>query len=108
MASSESLPLSTSTLKLSPLTVMLSVPVPTLVTRVSIRDGTAEDFGAPVLRLAILSDGLRYELASLDGGAAHTGPQKLGQVTRLMATYCSRPVLFARAGEPPSCTTAAA
>lgn len=78
-----------------------AVPVPTLVTRVSIRDGIAENFGAPVLRLAILSDGLRYELASLDGGAAHTGPEKLGQVTRLMATYCSRPVLFARTGEGP-------
>ena len=76
------------------------VPLPSLVTRMSIRDGTAEDFGAPVLRLAIVSDGLRYELAQLDG-TPRTGPEKLGQLTRLMATYCSNAVLFARAGEAP-------
>lgn len=76
------------------------VPVPAQVTRASIRDSTAEDFGSPVLRLAIVSDGLRYEVARLEGGA-RTAPEKLGQVTRLMASYCNDPVLFARAGEAP-------
>ncbi|MGI3166075.1 sensor histidine kinase [Pseudooceanicola sp. 200-1SW] len=76
------------------------VPVPAQVTRVSIRDGTAEDFGTPVLRLAIVSAGLRYEVAQLAGGA-RTAPEKLGRVTRLMASYCSDPVLFAQAGEAP-------
>lgn len=76
------------------------VPVPAQITRASIRDGTAEDFGSPVLRLAIVSDGLRYEVAELAGGA-RTGPEKLGRVTRLMATYCSNPVLFASAGDGP-------
>ncbi|KAA2316279.1 sensor histidine kinase [Pseudooceanicola sediminis] len=77
------------------------VPVPAYVTQASIRDATNDDFGGLLLRLAIVSDGVQYEVAQLIPGDGRTAPEKLGHVTRLLASYCSQPILFAQMGEAP-------
>jgi signal transduction histidine kinase len=80
---------------------MPDVPTPAYVTRASIRDATNDDFGGLQLRLAIVSDGVRYEVAQLNPGDGRSAPEKLGHVTRLLASYCSQPVLFAQMGDAP-------
>lgn len=80
------------------------LPKPAYVTQITIRDAVLselEDFGSEVLRLAIVSEDLHYEVSKLVPGAGRTAPEKLGHVTRLLAGYCSDPVLFARMGDAP-------
>ncbi|QPM89176.1 sensor histidine kinase [Pseudooceanicola algae] len=77
------------------------MPSPAFVAQVSIRDASLEDLGGVVLRLAILSGDLQYEVANLVPGAGRTAPEKLGHITRLLANYCSHPVLFAQMGDAP-------
>lgn len=55
--------------------------------------------GSTALRLVILSDSRRYAVADLETAALQTAAEKLGEVTRLLATYCSNALVFARLGE---------
>ncbi len=55
--------------------------------------------GGTALRLVILSDSRRYAVADLETAALQTAAEKLGAVTRLLATYCSDAIIFARLGE---------
>lgn len=55
--------------------------------------------GGTALRLVILSDSRRYAVADLETAALQTAAEKLGEVTRLLATYCSNALVFARLGE---------
>jgi signal transduction histidine kinase len=57
--------------------------------------------GGPALRLVILSDSRRYAVADLETAALQTAAEKLGAVTRLLATYCSDAIVFAHLGEGP-------
>lgn len=50
------------------------------------------------LTLGILSEDLRYPVSKLALNEGSSGPQKLGEVTRLLASYCSQPTVFARLG----------
>ncbi|MBT9386535.1 HAMP domain-containing histidine kinase [Pseudooceanicola sp. CBS1P-1] len=81
--------------------ILSGLPTPAYVTHASVRDSLDETFGGQRIKLAIVSDGLRYEVARVENGSARTAPEKLGAVTRLLATYCSRPILFAQVGEQP-------
>lgn len=51
------------------------------------------------LTLAVLSDRLVYPVSDIVSGSDQTGPQKMGNLTRLLATYCSEPILVARFGQ---------
>ncbi|HHC29872.1 MAG TPA: HAMP domain-containing histidine kinase [Rhodobacterales bacterium] len=77
------------------------VPRPGYVTNMSVLT-TATAAGDPAhsqtLSLGIVSDRLSYSVSQLASDPGQTAAQKFGSVTRLLATYCSEPVLFARLG----------
>ncbi len=72
------------------------LPAPAHVTHASIFDPGPDPTARETMALIIVSDQLRYPIADLDLGQSITAAQKLGAITRLMATYCSDPVLLAR------------
>lgn len=53
----------------------------------------------PPLQLTLISPDLRYKLAGVE--RAGSGGENLGQITRLLASYCSEPVVLARWGGRP-------
>ncbi len=74
---------------------------PAFFTNVSILDSGSDPLSGEVLALVIASPALRYPVAELPPAGGATAAEKLGAVTRLLATYCSEPVIFARAGYGP-------
>lgn len=73
------------------------------ITELSIKDraiGPGTGFApGTALRLVIVSDSLRYAVSDLESAAGQSGAQKLGAVTRLLASHCSTPLIYARLGE---------
>lgn len=71
-----------------------------VLTEVSIRGGSdlLSLDRSEVLRLVIASDTQRYAVADLETEAGQNAAQKLGAVTRLLASYCSEPLVYARLG----------
>ncbi|MBB97293.1 MAG: two-component sensor histidine kinase [Rhodobacteraceae bacterium] len=57
--------------------------------------------GGAGLAMAVISDGLQYRVAELPSRPGQRPEETLGQLTRLMARYCSHPQIIARpaAGE---------
>lgn len=53
------------------------------------------------LRLGAVSDVLRYPVADIEADKVPSASAQLAALTRLFATYCSDPVLFARYGDGP-------
>lgn len=53
------------------------------------------------LRIGAVSDVLRYPVADIQADAVPSPPAQLAALTRLFATYCSDPILFARYGNGP-------
>lgn len=74
-------------------------PMPSFVTNVSLLDHGRDRLSGTVLTLAILSDQLQYSVAQIASAEGQSAAQKLGNVTRLMASYCSEPILYARMGD---------
>ncbi len=74
-------------------------PVPAYVTHVALAQGGPDPTLSTSLNLAIISDRLRYSLAELDASGGGSGAAKVGQVTRLIATYCSQAKVIARFGD---------
>jgi len=72
------------------------IPQPAYVTNVSIRDGSIDALSGQVLSLAIISGDLVYRVSDLSVEAKAQAAQKLGEVTRLLATYCSEPLIYAQ------------
>lgn len=76
------------------------LPRPIYLTHLSVRDSRLslgpEQPTAPPLQLTLISPDLRYKLAEVDH--ASSGGENLGQITRLLASYCSEPVVLARWG----------
>ncbi|SHE35005.1 Signal transduction histidine kinase [Ruegeria intermedia] len=68
------------------------------VTHLSILTDSSAPLGGRELTLAVMSDRLVYPVSDIVAGSDQTGPQKMGNLTRLLATYCSEPVLIARYG----------
>lgn len=66
------------------------------ITAVPISADTAADAR---VSLAILSPDLVYPLASLEGLGTLSASELTGEVTRLLATYCSDPLVLVRVGE---------
>lgn len=74
-------------------TSLTGLPSPAYVTIAPILpDGT----GGPGLHLAVISDGLQYRVADLPSRPGQRPEETLGQLTRLMARYCSHPLIVAR------------
>lgn len=66
---------------------------PAYVTVLSLQDSEGG------LRIGAVSDVLRYPVADIPAGAAPSASAQLAALTRLFATYCSDPILFARYGD---------
>ncbi len=77
------------------------MPRPALVTHASILPGAAAPGTTVALTLAVVSEDLRYPLAGLTTHPDQTPAETLSALTRVMASYCSDPVLFAKAGIGP-------
>ena len=72
------------------------LPQPAFITNVSIFSSRGDVTSGEALLLAVVSGDLTYQLSALASDGARTPAQKLGKVTRLLATYCSEPIVFAR------------
>ncbi len=68
------------------------------VTNLSIFTDSSAPLSGRELTLAVMSDRLVYPVSDILSGSDQTGPEKMGSLTRLLATYCSEPVLIARFG----------
>ncbi len=68
------------------------------VTNLSILSDSSAPQSGQVLTLVVMSDRLVYPVSDILSDGDQTGPEKLGNLTRLLATYCSEPVLIARLG----------
>ncbi|WP_282096133.1 sensor histidine kinase [Epibacterium ulvae] len=73
-------------------------PHPAYVTNLSIHTATDDPIRGETLSLAILSDRLRYQVAAISSRPEAGSAEKLGNVTRALAMFCSDPVLYARYG----------
>ncbi|CAD0184321.1 Osmolarity sensor protein EnvZ [Ruegeria sp. THAF57] len=71
------------------------------VTNLSILTGSSSPLSGRELTLAVLSDRLVYPVSDIVSGSDQTGPEKMGNLTRLLATYCSEPIVFAQFGRGP-------
>ncbi|MCG7521089.1 HAMP domain-containing sensor histidine kinase [Ruegeria sp. Ofav3-42] len=68
------------------------------VTNLSILTDSSSPLSGRELTVAILSDRLVYPVSDIVSGIDQTGPEKMGNLTRLLATYCSEPILIAKFG----------
>ncbi|WP_170571455.1 sensor histidine kinase [Ruegeria atlantica] len=68
------------------------------VTNLSILTNNAAPLAGRELTLAVMSDRLVYPVSDIMSRLDQIGPEKLGNLTRLLATYCSEPILIAQFG----------
>ncbi|WP_424943813.1 sensor histidine kinase [Aliiroseovarius crassostreae] len=78
-----------------------NIPTPAFVTNVSIKGPGRDPVSGESLTLGIISGDLQYSVSELVSNEGQPAAQKFGNVTRLLATYCSEPILFARMGTGP-------
>ena len=71
------------------------------VTNLSILTDSSAPLSGRELTLAVMSDRLVYPISGIVSGTDQTGPEKMGNLTRLLATYCSEPILIAQFGRGP-------
>ncbi len=69
------------------------------VTNLSILTDGSDPLAGQELTIAVMSDRLVYPVSDILSGSNQTGPEKMGNLTRLLATYCSEPVLIAQFGQ---------
>ncbi|WP_282064343.1 sensor histidine kinase [Aliiroseovarius marinus] len=77
------------------------IPKPAFTTNVSIKGPGRDPVSGETLVLGIVSENLQYSVSELVSNEGQPAAQKFGNVTRLLATYCSEPILFARMGTQP-------
>jgi signal transduction histidine kinase len=82
-------------------TQLRDVPKPALVTNISIIGPGRDPVSGSSLTVGIVSDKLQYAVSELVSNEGQAAAQKFGNVTRLLATYCGDPVIFARMGGQP-------
>ncbi|WP_237072538.1 sensor histidine kinase [Pseudaestuariivita rosea] len=71
---------------------------PSFVTQVSVLGQFPDEFSGARLSIAVVSPDLQYPVADISADGSPGPAATLGGVTRLLASYCSDPVLFARYG----------
>jgi len=74
------------------------IPTPSYVTNVSILAMGNDPVEGETLTMGILSDSLRYSISELVSDEGQSAAEKFGNVTRLLAAYCSEPVMFVSLG----------
>ncbi|MCP5088672.1 MAG: sensor histidine kinase [Rhodobacteraceae bacterium] len=72
------------------------LPTPMRVTSMSIIANQTGTMTGTRLQLHIVSKNLNYPVAYLTPGSDRLPAERMGDLTRLMASYCSEPLLFAR------------
>lgn len=72
------------------------IPTPARTTAMSIIIHEAGSLTGARLQLHIVSADIQYPVAKLDTGTSARPAAQLASLTRLLASYCSNPVLFAR------------
>ncbi|MCT4556514.1 MAG: HAMP domain-containing histidine kinase [Pelagimonas sp.] len=77
------------------------LPKPAFVTTMTLHEPGQSPLGEVALSLVIVSGKLRYSIGDITSEEGQSAAQKLGAVTRLLATYCSEPVVFAQAAGRP-------
>lgn len=70
-------------------------PRPSYVTLLSLVDNVGDPTESPGVKIAILSDRLKYKVADITSGDHSSPALKFGDLTRLLATYCSDPLIYA-------------
>lgn len=80
---------------------MPELPKPGLVTHISILTAVGSEVEGPRLTIGVVSDKLIYPVSQLHGYGGQTAADKLGQISRLLARYCSDSVMFAQFGNGP-------
>ncbi|MFV2034165.1 MAG: histidine kinase dimerization/phospho-acceptor domain-containing protein, partial [Halocynthiibacter sp.] len=75
------------------------LPTPAFETSVSILAGRSTDVTGPRLSLRIFSAHLRYPVGEIESTGTQSPAAALGAVARVLASYCSSPVVFARFGD---------
>ena len=78
-----------------------NAPIPAYTTNISILINSSSPTERDVLSLGIVSDELVYPVSDIVLSNDPVPAEKLGNITRLMATYCSEPVLYARYANAP-------
>ena len=70
-------------------------PRPSYVTLLSLSDRQGTTTEAAGVKIAVVSDRLQYKVAEITAGELSLPALKFGELTRLLANYCSDPVIFA-------------
>jgi len=70
-------------------------PTPAYVTFLSLSDNWGDPIDTSGVKIAVVSDRLKYRVAEIAAGTHNSPPHKFGELTRLLATYCSNPLIFA-------------
>lgn len=77
-------------------TALASGNGPFYITPFTIRPSEMPRADPRFMSVVVVSDGLRYPLSQLTSEANSTPAEKLGQVTKLLAKYCSNPEIFVK------------
>ncbi|GAA6208031.1 hypothetical protein NBRC116601_13240 [Cognatishimia sp. WU-CL00825] len=71
-------------------------PKPAYVTNMSLHLNVNNPIEGAVLSIVVISDKLRYQVSELSAQTRPSVPEKFGQLTRLLATYCSQSIIYTR------------
>ncbi len=74
---------------------MNDIPRPAYVTQLSFLENIEDPTDTTGIKIAVLSDRLQYKVAEISAGTHNSPALKFGDLTRLLATYCSDPLIFA-------------
>lgn len=74
-------------------------PRPAYVTLLSLADPTVDPTATSGMKIAVASDQLKYRVAQIAADNFQSPALQFGELTRLLATYCSDPILYASPAE---------
>ncbi len=70
-------------------------PRPSYVTLLSLVDNVGDPTDSSGVKIAVVSDRLQYKVADITSGDHSSPALKFGDLTQLLATYCSDPLIYA-------------
>ena len=72
------------------------VPRPAYITLLSMPDEIGGPIGSSSIKIAVVSDRLQYKVADIVSGVHEAPGLKFGDLTKLLSTYCSNPLIYAK------------
>ena len=75
---------------------MSGSPSPAYITLLSMADEIGEPIGSSSSKIVVVSDRLQYKVADIVSGVHEAPGLKFGDLTKLLATYCSNPLIYAK------------